>query len=102
MNAKREPHTRVVFRMYPGRLFSGGYAGIIALFPDIPYCTDGMLCTSYEPVGQHGAADYAGVIAATRPATPDEYAPLRRELDGAPYHYNCRPVSRRSAIGPRK
>jgi hypothetical protein len=38
-------------------------------------------------VGQHGPADYSGVIAQTKPATETEYAGLKRELESKPYEY---------------
>lgn len=62
-------------------------AGVIALMPALPATVDGRYCTSYMHVGQHSAASYPGVIAATVPAEPEEYAPLLRELTSAPYRY---------------
>ena len=59
----------------------------IALFPDLPADLTGRYCLSYEHVGQHGAADYAAVVAATRPAAPDEYRELKAELED---HYGYR------------
>jgi hypothetical protein len=53
---------------------------IIALFPEIPADVYGMHCTSYEHIGQHGAADYQHVIQNTNPALPREYADLLAEL----------------------
>jgi hypothetical protein len=75
--------TRVVFRVWPDH--NGG--DVIALFPDVPYDnhTPGRV-ESYQHIGQHGAADYNHVIAATRPATPDEYAPLLAELQQIGYN----------------
>jgi hypothetical protein len=61
--------------------------GVIALFPYEPADYSGQQCESYEHVGQHGGANLAGVINASRPATPEEYGPLKRELESAPYHY---------------
>ena len=58
---------------------------VIALFPQID--TGGGTCQSYEHAGQHGPAQYAGVIGRTRAATPDEYAALRRELEAVPFEY---------------
>lgn len=77
------PAELVIFRVWRGE---GG--GVIALFPElIEYVRSGQHCTCYEHVGQHGTADYAGVISRTRPAKPKEYADLKRELEAAPYHY---------------
>ena len=74
---------RVMFRVFTGR--NGG--DVIALFPELPADVPKRLITSYQHVGQHGAADYTIVHGATRPATPAEYAPLQRELEGKPYGY---------------
>lgn len=63
--------TRCVFRK-----FSDGE--IIALFPDEPGDNRGNV-SSYMHVGQHGAADYTGVVRSTTPATPEEYDSLRLE-----------------------
>lgn len=61
---------------------------ILALFPEIPARERGYECDSYEHVGQHGAANCQECIRGTRPALPHEYANLKTELEGAPYHYN--------------
>lgn len=53
---------------------------IIALFPYEEADPHGR-CLSYEHIGQHGAADYAHVIASTFPATPKGYARLKHELE---------------------
>ena len=54
----------------------------IALFPEIPADVRGDFCQSYQHVGQHGAASPMGAdfCRRTRPATPEEVAPLEREL----------------------
>jgi hypothetical protein len=75
--------TIVVFRKWHTR--ADGH-GIIALFPGIRDTNRGT-CSSFEHTGQHGAADYAGVIARTLPARPADYAALKRELESAPYSY---------------
>lgn len=71
----------VVFRKWK----EGGQ--VIALFPDERnvQVDKPWLCESYMHVGQHGAADYAGVVQASEPATEAEYASLRRELEGLGY-----------------
>lgn len=61
--------------------------GIIALFPyekwsDSSYA---KLCGSYEHVGQHGAAEYLTCIQRTKPATAEEYADLKAELEQIGY-----------------
>jgi hypothetical protein len=65
---------RVVFR----RWRAGGW--VIALFPELPADAHGCYCDSYMHVGQHGGADYHGVVRHTAPATPDEAAALAAEL----------------------
>lgn len=65
---------RVVFRRWRG----GG--GVIALFPELPANIHGIYCDSYEHVGQHGGADYPGVVRQTAPASPEESAALAAEL----------------------
>lgn len=66
----------------------------IALFPEEPADIRGDFCMSYMQIGQHGAASPMGTEFAriTRPATPEEIAPLRRELEAI--GYNLAPVLR--------
>ena len=70
--------TIVVFRRW-----RNGYRvksqSIIALFPEIEF--NRALCMSYECVGQHGGADYTGVIAATRPCYLFPGAPWEKEVN---------------------
>lgn len=73
-----EPTTACIFRIYPD-------GQTIALFPYEPWNHRGDV-TSYMHIGQHGAADYAGVIQDTKPATPEQYAPLQRELESIGYN----------------
>jgi len=68
--------------------------GIIALFPEIPSDIHGYFCEAYEHVGQHGGADYHGVVQASRPATDQEAAPLAEEL--TLIGYNLKPIKRAS------
>ena len=63
---------KVVFRIY-----SDGQ--VIALFPEeSDRRTGGTM--SYMHIGQHGDADYHGVIQQTKPATETQYLPLFNEL----------------------
>jgi hypothetical protein len=67
----------VVFRKFK----QGG--DIIALFPfynEVDYTV-----MSYMRVGQHGQADYAHCVSNSVLATPEEYAPLLKELTGIGY-----------------
>lgn len=70
--------TKVVFRKWKN-------GNIIALFPYQPWSRQGYMTTSYMHVGQHGAADYTGVISRTTPAREDEYRDLLSELRSIGY-----------------
>jgi hypothetical protein len=59
---------------------------ILALFPT--EIAHDHYCTVYAHVGQHSAGDYHACIALSTPATPAEYASLKRELESEPYNYN--------------
>lgn len=76
-----EPETRVVFRKW-----SDGQ--VIAFFPgDETYrLSHGTACGSYMHIGQHGEADTA-LMDRLKPATPEEYASLKAELEGEPFGY---------------
>lgn len=65
---------------------------VTAVFPTLPADASGML-TCYAHVGQHGACSQDW-LRTTRPAAPDEYRDLLRELDGLGYH--VRVVSRQT------
>jgi hypothetical protein len=67
---------------------------ILALFPEVPSEISGYFCEAYEHVGQHGGADYHGVIQATRPATVEEAASLAQELTRI--GYKLKPIKRAS------
>jgi hypothetical protein len=85
-----EDQTLVIFRRWRD---SGD---MIALFPEIPADNHGWYCLSYEHVGQHGAADFYGVVQATSPATLKEAAALAEELTGI--GYKLKPIKRASQI----
>jgi hypothetical protein len=68
---------------------------VIALFPAIPADIDGRYCLSYEHVGQHGAADFHGVVRRTLPATSKQCAGLAREL--RQIGYDLKPIQRASS-----
>ena len=74
--------TKVVFRYWQ--------KDVIALFPEIPADSWGVYCESYQHVGQHGAADYYGIIDASRAATEAEYADLQAELQSIGYVLDLR------------
>ncbi len=68
----RKQRVKVVFR-------KDDTGTVFALMPYEPADYNGH-CVSYERVGQHSSADYAGCIKASKPATKAEAAPLLREL----------------------
>jgi hypothetical protein len=65
--------TVMVFRVWPD-------GEVLALMPEEPADNFGYLCSSYTHIGQHGGATYDLCISLTRPATPAERLPLKREL----------------------
>lgn len=77
----------VVFRVWPE-------GDVFTLFPTIHADNYGRYCSSYQHIGQHGAADYDHCIKYSRPATEAEAAPLLRELEGR--GYKLQPIARAS------
>ena len=71
--------TKVIFRTWKDT------GTVIALFPEIPTDEYGRYCESYEHVGQHGGADYMGVIDETNPSDVTEYQDLKEELEQIGY-----------------
>jgi hypothetical protein len=65
---------------------------VIALFPELPADLYGDYCDAYEHVGQHGRADYHGVVQHTKPCSPDDAADLVAEL--RTIGYKLRPINR--------
>ena len=55
--------------------------GCFALFPELPADDRGFLCTAYERVGQHCAADYDLCVSRSDPALPADYRDLYEELE---------------------
>ena len=53
---------------------------MIALFPELPADLYGDYCDAYEHVGQHGGADYHGVVQHTKPCSLEDAADLATEL----------------------
>ena len=62
---------------------------IIALFPEVKWDRQGLFCSSYQHIGQHGSADYA-IISITKSATPEEYNDLKTELELIGYNLKIR------------
>ena len=76
--------TIVLFRRWGKR--NGG--GVIAVFPQEKNHRRPGFCMMYEHEGQHGEGSRGMVMDATRPASEEEYAPLKAELESAPYCYD--------------
>lgn len=75
--------TTTIFRTFPS-------GEVIALFPEEPAETrNPWTFMSYQHVGQHGAAGHC-VVQSTRPATVEEYAPLKQELEALGYDLSIR------------
>ncbi len=70
--------TLVVFRKWPD-------GQIDALLPEIAFDKYGLLCVVYSHQGQHSSADYTAVLNQTVAATPEEFKPLKKELEGLGY-----------------
>ena len=69
---------------------------VIALFPELPADLGGDCCDAYEHVGQHGGADYHGVIRQTTPCSTEQSADLATEL--RTIGYVLKPVKRASRV----
>lgn len=54
---------------------------VTAVFPTLPHDYNGFYWTCYAHLGQHSSCSSEWYYS-TRPATPEEYAPLLRELRG--------------------
>ena len=76
--------TDVVFRVENQGDFKGT---VFAMLPHEVDDRNGNV-TSYQHLGQHSSADYAGCIDTSRPATEEEYAPLKAEMEDIGYSLN--------------
>ena len=79
--------TPVIFRVHRSPKTHG--SEVTAVFPCEPADRLGNKMSCYAHIGQHGACDF-GWYYETRPAMPDEYADLKRELESAPYGYRLK------------
>jgi hypothetical protein len=59
--------------------------GCFALFPEMPGDDRGFVCTAYQHIGQHCAADYYLCVSRSDPAVPAEYKDLFEELERRGY-----------------
>jgi hypothetical protein len=80
--------TAVIFRVFK----DGG--GVVALFPELPGGNNPRYCESFQLLGGHCSASPELTRGYTRPATPEEYAAVKRILEGARYGYNLRVLTR--------
>lgn len=62
---------------------------VIALFPEIPGDENPNTCLSYMHLGQHGSATL-DLTYECRLAKPEEYAPLKEELESLEYDLDIR------------
>lgn len=92
--------TEVIFRVwedddakYMQTLTYDTVFDVLALFPYEIVNRVGN-CSSCQHVGQHSSADYDHCIKNSRPATEEEYGPLKAELEAR--GYNLRVIQRRS------
>jgi hypothetical protein len=79
----------VVFRKWKN-------GSLIALFPELPADIHGRYCDAFEHVGQHGGADYFGVIQQTKPCSLDDATDLITEL--RTIGYELKPIRRTSHV----
>lgn len=71
--------TPVIFRKF----IEGG--DLIALFPTVPGDNSPATCSSYQFIGQHGAASVALFYSETVPAHETEYRLMLKHLQGQGY-----------------
>jgi hypothetical protein len=70
---------------------------IIAFFPDTQKdCSKPYFVMSYMHIGQHGEVDYNGLLNNTVLASPEEYKPLKEELESIGYKLS---IKRRMSHG---
>ena len=80
-NSDSDEVVPVMFRTVQHGPFRGD---VTAVFPTIPANHRGDM-TCYAHVGQHGACGREWMLSDTRPARPEEYAALKRELESIGY-----------------
>ena len=81
--------TDVIFRTFKTTFICND---TIALFPGVAGNQSLETCSSYQHIGQHGAASLSIIRDSTRAARPSEFKALKRELEG--FGYNLRVVTR--------
>ena len=93
------PETTVIFRRFKTAPYD-----VIALFPLEPADVLGHFCTSYQHVGQHGAASPELAHRGTRPASTSEpdVAALKAELERIGYTLRIATRTPRNAYQTRR
>jgi hypothetical protein len=94
-----DEETPVLFRLSAGEKWSKRHgrampcwrsAYLTAVFPTIPgSVSDPYSMSCYARVGQHSSCSWEW-YRETRPAKPEDYASLKRELESAPYGYRLK------------
>lgn len=93
---KQDEHeTPVLFRVHRSPKKHG--AEVTAVFPCEPHDTAGRYMTCYAHIGQHGSCGLEWYYQ-TRPAKPEEYDDLRRELESYPYGYRLKVYQRMQPV----
>ena len=82
--------TDIIFRVDTTRDFKGT---VFAVFPHEVADLRGHV-TTYQHVGQHSAGDYSECIRTSNGASEDEYADLKKEMEG--FGYNIKVVKQRN------
>ena len=77
--------TDVIFRKFKD-------GEILALFPY--EIETGTFVLSYQHIGQHSGADYQFMINGTKPAKPEEFTDLKKEIEN--FGYNLRVIKKRN------
>ena len=85
MKTTKQDCTPVVFRKMKDE------GDIIALFPTLPGTANPLTCLSYQTIGQHGSANYDGVMDQSAPVDYMEYAALLKELERCGYRVRIIP-----------
>ncbi|WPZ36725.1 hypothetical protein T8K17_11320 [Thalassobaculum sp. OXR-137] len=82
-----DDETSVMFRRWRNKQHE-----IFAIIPSEEWDRRGSV-TVFD--GCHCGGNYQACIRGSRPATPEEYAPLKRSMESAPYGYRVRVIKRR-------
>jgi hypothetical protein len=77
---------KVVFR----KLLGVGDQPVMAVFPEEPALDVDYLCANFMHAGQPGACNPKNIVNNSRPATPEEYAALKRQLEDEGYILDVR------------